>query len=122
LGQYSPEVASTCYLYGRSLLAVAIQKNGVLGERAEQVNAVAAPEPESSSRFVFADDVENDSEEEGQDLKDLEVPQADDLELAWENLDLARIILSNQSDTKSAIALADVYLALGDVSLESGIY
>jgi tetratricopeptide (TPR) repeat protein len=58
-------------------------------------------------------------DDQGQDLQELEEPPADDLELAWENLDVARLILSKESDTKSILQLADVYLSLGDVSLES---
>ena len=34
-GQYAPECASTFFLYGKSLLANAVQKNSVLGEKAD---------------------------------------------------------------------------------------
>ena len=84
----------------------------------------------SSSHFVFEGDEEIEQEEaaaepaedddQGQALQDIDVTEeADDLELAWENLDVARIILAKQDDRESQLRLADVHLALGDVSLES---
>lgn len=40
MGQYAVEVASTFHLYGKALLAAAILKNTVLGEKADQVKPV----------------------------------------------------------------------------------
>lgn len=76
------------------------------------------------SKFVFeGDDDEDDLEnDEGKVLDDIEIPLADDLELAWENLDLARLIYTQQEGNEYAMQLAEVHLALGDVSLESGMY
>lgn len=75
----------------------------------------------ASDNFVFEDeDVE--SEDEAQNLEDIEIPIGDDLELAWENLDVARLILSKQEGTEFASQLADVHISLGDVSLESGLF
>lgn len=37
------EVAPTFHLYGKALLATAVQKNGVLGEKADQVKPNAEP-------------------------------------------------------------------------------
>lgn len=63
---------------------------------------------------------EDNVEDEGQTLQDIELAEeTDDLELAWENLDMARLILAEQQDTASKLMLADVHLVLGDVSLES---
>ena len=55
-------------------------------------------------------------------LDDIEIPLADDLELAWENLDLARLIYAQQEGNEYAMQLAEVHLSLGDVSLESGTF
>jgi urease accessory protein UreE len=53
-------------------------------------------------------------------LQDIEIAEeTDDLELAWENLDLARLILSKMEDKESQLKLGDVHIVLGDVSLES---
>lgn len=67
-----------------------------------------------------SDDEEDLEEDEGKNLDDLELPFADDLELAWENLDVARLILSTKTSVDHTLQLADVHIALGDVSLESG--
>ncbi len=68
--------------------------------------------------------------DEGQELKTIVGEMAedvDDLELAWQNLDICRLILSKQVDSEDIAVsvpakrkLADVHLVLGDVSLESG--
>lgn len=126
-GQYAIEVAPAFYLYGKALLSAAVLKNGVLGEKADQVKSLpndpvtvsdGAPE---DPKFVFEGDAdeEDDLDDEGQVLDDIIVEQADDLELAWENLDLARLIYTQQEGKDYVMQLAEVHLALGDVSLES---
>jgi hypothetical protein len=40
LGQYSLEVAPSFHLYGKALLQAAVQKNSVLGEKADQIKPV----------------------------------------------------------------------------------
>lgn len=65
------------------------------------------------------DDEDEDGEGEGND-EDGE-PE-DDFNAAWEVLDLARAIYQKQSadDEEVALKLADTYIALGDVSMETG--
>lgn len=62
---------------------------------------------------------EEDGEGEGEDGE----PE-DDFNAAWEVLDLARAIYEKQSDETGdhevKLKLADTYIALGDVSLETG--
>lgn len=120
LGQYADENAETFYLYGRALLATAVIKNTVLGEPVEKPEEPSAS-TDTDQKFSFAEysDEEEDLEDEGKQLNDIDIPQADDLELAWENLDVARLIFSNQKGDDKKLRLADVHLALGDVSLES---
>lgn len=104
-----------------------------MGEKADdQVKAAQDLQdeavPEKAGTFVFAeeqeDEVEDDNEEEiddGKALQDIDlVEETDDLELAWENLDVARLILSKLEDAEHQIRLGDVHIALGEVSLESG--
>ncbi|KAJ3320172.1 hypothetical protein HDV06_005649 [Boothiomyces sp. JEL0866] len=116
LGQYALEVAPTFYLYGKALLAVGAQKNSVLGEKADQP---VQEQKISNPNFSFQGDEEDLDDDEGKVLDEIELPPADDLELAWENLDVARLIFSSQTDEKSIHQLAEVHLSLGDVSLES---
>jgi hypothetical protein len=44
----------------------------------------------------------------------------DDLSVAWEVLDTARIIYSGIDEDDAEIKLGDIYILLGDVSLENG--
>ncbi|KAI8902285.1 hypothetical protein BC833DRAFT_616932 [Globomyces pollinis-pini] len=120
-GQYAKELAPTMYLYGKALLGAAIQKSAVLGEKIDKVKTVVEEPVAGSSNpnFVFEGDEEDLEDEDAKNLDDIELPPADDLELAWENLDVARIILSSQTDDKHFLELADIHLALGDVSVES---
>ena len=50
----------------------------------------------------------------------------DDFNAAWEVLDLARAIYDKQKDENNdeevRLKLADTYIALGDVSLETGLF
>ena len=68
---------------------------------------------------MFEGDEEED--DEGRPLSEVDLgDDTDDLELAWESLDLARIIFAKMDTEADKLKLADVYLALGDTSLESG--
>lgn len=74
--------------------------------------------------FVFAEMDEEDigdEDDNAQNLQDIEIPPSDDLELAWENLDCARVIYEKEARADFGLQLADVHVTLGDVSLESGI-
>lgn len=67
---------------------------------------------------------EEDEEEEG-DEDDVAAEPEDDFNASWEVLDLARNIYEKQRDTGDAERellqkLADTYVSLGDVSLETG--
>jgi HAT1-interacting factor 1 len=61
-------------------------------------------------------------EDEDEDGEDGEEPE-DDFNAAWEILDLARALfeLQSESDELAKLKLADTYVALGDVSLETGV-
>jgi HAT1-interacting factor 1 len=115
-GQTAPECAEVLYLYGKALLANAVAKNALSGEGL--VKAVEKHEGESSSKGK--EKMEED-DDEGTPLAEVDLgEETDDLELAWESLDLARIIFSKMETEADKLKLADVYLALGDTSLESG--
>lgn len=73
--------------------------------------------------FAQAAAIEEAEAEEGDDDDDGE-PE-DDFNAAWEVLDLARAIYNKQKDENNdeevRLKLADTYIALGDVSLETGL-
>ncbi|KAG9001498.1 hypothetical protein FRB94_006560 [Tulasnella sp. JGI-2019a] len=59
-----------------------------------------------------------EQEQEGEGEDGGEEPE-DDFNAAWEVLDLARALYAKQEDDESKLKLADTYIALGDVSLET---
>jgi HAT1-interacting factor 1 len=76
--------------------------------------------------FAEAEKAVKDADEEaaeGQEEEGDDEPE-DDFNAAWEILDLARSLFDKRKDEDDEIKLklADTYVALGDVSLETGIY
>lgn len=76
-----------------------------------------------AAKEVAEADAAEAGEEDDNDEEDAE-PE-DDFNAAWEVLDLARAIYDKQHDADAsnedvALKLADCYIALGDVSLETG--
>lgn len=72
---------------------------------------------------LFAAAAEDDEDEDGEgEGNDEDGELEDDFNAAWEVLDLARAIYQKQSteDEEVALKLADTYIALGDVSMETG--
>ena len=62
--------------------------------------------------------------EDEEDEEDEDAEPEDDFNAAWDILDLARSIFEKQTETDHdealKLKLADTYVALGDVSLETG--
>ncbi|KAF8637646.1 hypothetical protein AX17_002714 [Amanita inopinata Kibby_2008] len=144
-GESAPETADLYFAYGKSLLENAISQSSVLGK--EQHETEADDEPAASDSAVthngpiisFSGDVEDDEgeadpsvdllehanreieEAEDEAEEDDGVEPEDDFNAAWEVLDLARAIYEKQKDEDDEVKLklADTYIALGDVSLET---
>ncbi|KAF8889324.1 hypothetical protein BD779DRAFT_1611083 [Infundibulicybe gibba] len=130
-GEDAPETADLYFSYGKALLENAIAQTSVLGkdqpEEAVEVEESKGDAEEEAGDDdpavdIFAqaqkaeeDDEEEDEEEDGE-------PE-DDFNAAWEVLDLARAIYEKQKeaddDEEVRLKLADTYIALGDVSLET---
>ncbi|CCM00751.1 uncharacterized protein FIBRA_02791 [Fibroporia radiculosa] len=70
--------------------------------------------------FAEAQKVDDDEDDED-DEEDNDVEPEDDFNAAWEVLDLARAIYEKQQDDNDEVKLrlADTFIALGDVSLET---
>ena len=88
-----------------------------------------------ASQFHFGGDEEEDGVDKVVDLKNDPLPEEeheeesdededdspeDDFNAAWEVLDLSRAFYEKKDDEESRLKLADCYVALGDVSLETG--
>jgi HAT1-interacting factor 1 len=75
-------------------------------------------EDEPVDMFAEAEKAAEQEEEE----EDPDAEPEDDFNAAWEVLDLARAIFEKQKDEDdmAKLKLADTYMCLGDVSLETG--
>ncbi|KAF9189816.1 hypothetical protein BGZ50_000564 [Haplosporangium sp. Z 11] len=146
-GETNPKCADTLFMYGKALLEHAIQQSSVLGgvtekKSKEEMEAVAAAVGGSSSassssaapsnpRFVFEgdDDEDEDEDEQGNGESGQEgsaggaggegEDDQDDFAVAWDVLDLARVLFHRIGTEEALLKLGDVHIALGDVSLES---
>ncbi|CAG8541362.1 10524_t:CDS:2 [Paraglomus occultum] len=108
-GQNSREYADVLILYGRALLENSVAQNSVLDSKVlEKTSAVSEEQPSVNNQGLFfeggaTDNTQND----------------DDLSVAWEVLDIARIIYSKIEGYDAEIKLAEIYISLGDLSLEN---
>ncbi|KAJ3546096.1 hypothetical protein NM688_g5549 [Phlebia brevispora] len=133
VGDDAPEMADLYFAYGKALLENAISQSGVLGKEQPEDALHDEDEASKSGAFLsFSGDVE-DEEDEPVDLfaeaaKEVEdggeeddgEPE-DDFNAAWEVLDLARTLYDKRKDEddETMLKLADTYITLGDVSLET---
>jgi len=67
-----------------------------------------------------AEEEDEDEDGEGDDDEEDGAEPEDDFNAAWEVLDLARAIYIKEEGDDAKLKLADTYIALGDVSLETG--
>ncbi|KAG6909345.1 hypothetical protein DXG01_000945 [Tephrocybe rancida] len=148
VGEDSPETADLYFSYGKALLENAISQSSVLGkEQAEDDHEEDAPVGANGKGPIlsFSGDAEDADDDdpavdlfaqaaqtiaeaeatgEGEDEdEDDEAEPEDDFNAAWEVLDLARAIYDKakdeEDDDEIRLKLADTYIALGDVSLET---
>ena len=88
---------------------------------AEDMDADEDPAVDMFGQAVAMEEVADAEESEEEDGE----PE-DDFNAAWEVLDLARAIYDKQknenNDQEVRLKLADTYIALGDVSLETGMF
>jgi len=144
-GDTAPECAEAYYYYGKALLEIYRLESGVLGD----VIDVDEKEEGEESREVSdieeedVEDLENDRVtenlkrkleekrgelEKGEDVEE-DVEEAakeeipDSLQIAWEMLELAKVVLTKMLETKNdpetERMLCETYLVLGEVSLEN---
>jgi HAT1-interacting factor 1 len=81
-------------------------------------------EAEASKPDVEGGEEAGDGEGEGEGEDDAEAEPEDDFNAAWEVLDLARSIYEKRMDGDDEVRLkvADTFIMLGDVSLETGAF
>ncbi|CAG8521562.1 36554_t:CDS:2 [Racocetra persica] len=133
-GVDSEEYAEALYKYGNALLENSRTQNTVLGHQAiPQTSATDIPTDDlqaNTSRFYFEGDDESDSSQpenggnidsqaEEASASELLEEQGDDLSLAWEILEYSRDIFSHIQTESAKRSLGEVYIKLGDISLEN---
>ncbi|XP_074008963.1 nuclear autoantigenic sperm protein isoform X1 [Numenius arquata] len=139
-GETADECAEAFFYYGKSLLELARMENGVLGnalegvqveeegEKAEDDSALPAvdeteeSEEEDKKNDKAEDDKENELTVEEKSLQESEEDEIGNLELAWDMLELAKVIYKRQETKEAQLHAAQAHLKLGEVSIESENY
>ncbi|KAG0699897.1 hypothetical protein DFH29DRAFT_656653 [Suillus ampliporus] len=135
-GEDAPETANLYFSYGKALLENAISQASVLGKEQPENGDEAEGKPSGTGvngkgpilSFsgdadegidIFGQAAEEEADEEDGEGEDGE-PE-DDFNAAWEVLELARAIYEKGKDEDDEVKmkLAETYIALGDVSLET---
>ncbi|KAG2150294.1 uncharacterized protein EDB93DRAFT_1240318 [Suillus bovinus] len=136
-GEDAPETANLYFSYGKALLENAISQASVLGKEQPENGDEAEGKPSGTGNgkgpiLSFSGDADEGvdlfgqaaitEEEEGEeDAEGEDGEPEDDFNAAWEVLELARAIYEKGKDEDEEVKmkLAETYITLGDVSLET---
>ncbi|XP_060775957.1 nuclear autoantigenic sperm protein isoform X2 [Neoarius graeffei] len=133
-GDTADECGEAFFLCGKSLLELARMENTVLGNALEGVPEESSEEGEkkNDSKIESADNLDGQEEEEEDDDDDEEDTSAEDkegedeevgnLQLAWEMLEVAKVIYQRKESEEDQLMAAQIFLKLGEVGAESGNY
>nr|XP_033476558.1 nuclear autoantigenic sperm protein isoform X3 [Epinephelus lanceolatus] len=129
-GDTAYECGEAFFLCGKSLLELARMENSVLGNALEGVPEESEEEEqpngsniESANNLDDDDDDDYDDDEDGeQNGQDKEEDEVGNLQLAWEMLEVAKVIYKRKEGKDDQLMAAQAYLKLGEVSAESGNY
>ncbi|KAG9469732.1 hypothetical protein GDO78_019804 [Eleutherodactylus coqui] len=120
------QCADAFFYYGTALLELARMENNVLGNALEGMPEDEDEESEEDPNIPSASNLDeegadSDDNEETED-KENEEEEVGNLQLAWEMLDLSKIIFNRQQDKAAQLMAAQAHLKLGEVSIESENY
>ncbi|XP_050933469.1 nuclear autoantigenic sperm protein isoform X4 [Lates calcarifer] len=129
-GDTADECGEAFFLCGKSLLELARMENSVLGNALEGVPEESEEEEqpnnsniESASNLDDDDDDDDDDDEDGEkNGEEKEEEEVGNLQLAWEMLEVAKVIYKRKESKDEQLMAAQAYLKLGEVSAESGNY
>ncbi|XP_038571167.1 nuclear autoantigenic sperm protein isoform X3 [Micropterus salmoides] len=130
-GDTADECGEAFFLCGKSLLELARMENGVLGNALEGVPEESEEEEQPKNSNIESannldddddddDDDDEDGERNGEDKE--EEDEVGNLQLAWEMLEVAKVIYKRKESKDDQLMAAQTYLKLGEVSAESGNY
>nr|XP_020458507.1 nuclear autoantigenic sperm protein isoform X7 [Monopterus albus] len=130
-GETAYECGEAFFLCGKSLLELARMENSVLGNALEGVPEESEEEEqpensniESANKLDDDDDDDDDEDEEDEEKngQGKEEEEVGNLQLAWEMLEVAKVIYTRKETKEDQLMAAQAYLKLGEVSAESGNY
>ncbi|XP_034066051.1 nuclear autoantigenic sperm protein-like isoform X4 [Gymnodraco acuticeps] len=123
-GDTAEECGEAFFLCGKSLLELARMENSVLGNALEGVPEEDEEEDEpNSSNIESANNLDDDDDDdEAGEQNGQEEEEVGNLQLAWEMLEVAKVIYKKKEGKEDQLMAAQTYLKLGEVSAESGNY
>ncbi|XP_037326236.1 nuclear autoantigenic sperm protein isoform X6 [Pungitius pungitius] len=127
-GDTADECGEAFFLCGKSLLELARMENSVLGNALEGIPEESEEEEQPhSSKIESANNLDDDDDDDDEDEdEEKSGPDKEDdvgnLQLAWEMLEVAKVIYKRKEGKDDQLMAAQAYLKLGEVSAESGNY
>eukprot|EP00063_Salmo_salar_P049511 XP_014024346.1 PREDICTED: nuclear autoantigenic sperm protein-like isoform X3 [Salmo salar] len=128
-GDTADECGEAFFLCGKSLLELARVENTVLGNALEGVPEESSEEEgegekPDTSKFESADNLEDDDDDDddGEGTAEDKEEEVGNLQLAWEMLEVAKVIYKRKENKEDQLMAAQAYLKLGEVGAESGNY
>merc|ERR1712168_1619258 len=125
-GDTADECGEAFFLCGKSLLELARMENTVLGNALEGVPEESDGEgdkpenPNIESANNLDDD--DDDDDDGENAEDKEEDEVGNLQLAWEMLEVAKVIYKRKENKDDQLMAAQALLKLGEVGAETGNY
>ncbi|XP_026179606.1 nuclear autoantigenic sperm protein isoform X1 [Mastacembelus armatus] len=131
-GDTAEECGEAFFLCGKSLLELARMENSVLGNALEGIPEESEEEEQPDNSNIESannlddddddDEEDEDDEDEEKNGQDKEEDEVGNLQLAWEMLEVAKVIYTRKESKDGQLMAAQAYLKLGEVSAESGNY